>query len=113
MATVVPCTTADTASSRVAVVAARRRTLRTPSMNPSAGLAGVEGVLVVTISPVCLVHRDHVGERASGVDADTDAAHAPVSTQSCDIGKSADPAEASSGPWAVLRWSALVDVLPV
>ena len=43
-----------------------------PAMKPSAGLLGVEGVLVVTSSPVVLVEGDHVGERAAGVDADPD-----------------------------------------
>jgi hypothetical protein len=56
--------------------------LRTPSRKPSAGSAGVDGVLVVTSSPVVLVERHDVGEGAAGVDADADAAgHAPHSSR--------------------------------
>ena len=48
--------------------------LATPAMKPSAGLPGVEGVLVVDDLARVLVERDDVGERAAGVDADADVA---------------------------------------
>ena len=48
VATVVPWQTAVTSAP---VAPSRRRTLCRPLMNPSAGLAGVEGVLVVTRAP--------------------------------------------------------------
>ncbi len=50
-----------------------------PARNPSAGLLGVDGVLVVDQLARVLVEGDHVGERAAGVDADPDAAGHEIS----------------------------------
>ena len=69
VATVVPWQTAVMSSP---VASSTPRIFSMPAMKPSAGLAGVLGVLVVTSSPVSSSNGDDVGEGAAGVDADPD-----------------------------------------
>ena len=51
----------------------RRGCALTPWTSPIAGFAGVLGTFVTSTLPGGAVHRDDVGERAAGVDADAEA----------------------------------------